>query len=367
MMKTFKYFSFVWLLLATTTLFVACGDDDDPQDQPVTPIDNNSTGGNSPDSDTGNTNMEDAVVTGGVADLSSFSVTIYGYVNNDDPQALLGMGIVYGTESDATKLVATGTKVTATSFDPGTNNRRFSVRITDLIPNTTYYYYAFAGQKTANDILSFTTPDICPDKNHPHMIDLGLPSCTKWACCNVGASVPEKYGDYFAWGETEGYNSGKTTFDWSTYKWCNGSSTTMTKYCTNSSYGTVDNKKELDLADDAAYVNWGPEWRMPTRTQFEELINSNYTTTTWTTRNGVSGRLITSKSNGNSIFLPAAGCRDVSSLDYVGSGGYYWSRTLYESYPDGAWCLHFGSGGIYAGGGDFRYYGRSVRPVRASE
>lgn len=197
-------------------------------------------------------------------------------------------------------------------------------------------------------------------------VDLGLPSGTLWATCNIGASAPENYGDYFAWGETKGYNSGKTTFNWSTYKWCKGSSTTMTKYCTNRSYGTVDNKKELDLADDAAYVNWGPEWRMPTRTQFEELINSNYTTTTWTTRNGVSGRLITSKSNGNSIFLPAAGYRGGSSLIYVGSYGRYWSRTLYESYPDDAWDLGFNSSGIYTVNVG-RYSGQSVRPVRASE
>ena len=197
-------------------------------------------------------------------------------------------------------------------------------------------------------------------------VDLGLPSGTLWATCNIGASAPEEYGDYFAWGETKGYDSGKTTFNWSTYKWCKGSSTTMTKYCTNSSYGTVDNKKELDLADDAAYVNWGPEWRMPTRTQFEELINSNYTTTTWTTRNGVSGRLITSKSNGNSIFLPAAGYRHDSSLSYVGSHGGCWSRTLDESNQGSAWILGFSSSRIYAGG-NRRFLGQSVRPVRASE
>ncbi len=196
-------------------------------------------------------------------------------------------------------------------------------------------------------------------------VDLGLPSRTLWATCNIGANSPEDYGDYFAWGETEA----KSTYDWSTYKWCKGSYTTMTKYCTNSDYGYngfKDDKAELDLEDDAAYVNWGPEWRMPSKAQFDELINSNYTTTTWTTQNGVYGRLITSKSNGNSIFLPAAGYRYNDYFNDAGSSGGYWSRTLYENGPDYEWRLYFGSYSITTG-----YYGRyrglSVRPVRASE
>ena len=200
-------------------------------------------------------------------------------------------------------------------------------------------------------------------------VDLGLPSGTLWATCNIGASSPEDFGDYFAWGETTGYNDGKTTFDWSTYKWCEGSSSTMTKYCTDSSYGYngfTDDKTELDLEDDAAYVNWGPAWRMPSKEQFAELINSSYTTTTWTTQNGVYGRLITSKSNRNSIFLPAAGYRDNSSLYSADWFGDYWSRTLYESYPYSAGYLDFLSDDIYTGSYN-RCRGRSVRPVRLSE
>ena len=134
-------------------------------------------------------------------------------------------------------------------------------------------------------------------------VDLGLPSGTLWATCNVGASKPEEYGDYFAWGETEP----KTTYSWSTYKYCKGTETTMTKYCTSSYYGTVDNKTELEPSDDAATVNWGPDWQMPSYEQCKELTNGSYTTTTITTLNGVEGRMITSKSNGNSIFLPATG------------------------------------------------------------
>ena len=195
-------------------------------------------------------------------------------------------------------------------------------------------------------------------------VDLGLPSGTLWATCNVGASSPEDYGNYIAWGE----RSTKSTYDWSTYNWCNGSKTTMTKYCTKSSYGNngfTDNKKELDPEDDAASV-WGSAWRMPSQEQFEELINSSYTTTEWTTQNGVNGRLITSKSNGNSIFLPAAGYRSNSSLIYAGSGGAYWSRTLNESDPGYALDLGFDSSYI-SSYDSYRYYGRSVRPVRFSE
>lgn len=196
-------------------------------------------------------------------------------------------------------------------------------------------------------------------------VDLGLPSGTLWATCNIGAENPEDYGDYFAWGETEGYNSGKTTFNWSTYKWCEGSEYTMTKYCTKSSYGYngfTDDKTELDLEDDAAYVNWGPAWRMPSDEQCRELINSSYTTTEWTAQNGVNGRKITSKTNGNSIFLPAAGYRNNSSLNYGGSLGSYWSRTLYSDFPSNAWRPGFDSSNISTGGWE-RYNGRSVRPV----
>ena len=200
-------------------------------------------------------------------------------------------------------------------------------------------------------------------------VDLGLPSGTLWATYNIGATSPEDYGDYFAWGETEGYNDGKTYFGLETYKWCEGSSSTLTKYCTNSSYGYngfTDDKTELDLEDDAAYVNWGPDWCMPSDEQFRELINSSYTTIEWTAQNGVNGRKITSKTNGNSIFLPAAGYREDSSLNEGGWFGYYWSRTLISGNPRIAWDLLFGSSGINTYQ-QSRYVGRSVRPVRSQE
>lgn len=204
-----------------------------------------------------------------------------------------------------------------------------------------------------------------PDPSDHEWVDLGLPSGTLWAACNVGATKPEDYGDYFAWGETIGYNGGKTTFNWSTYKYCSGSANTIWKYCTESSYGTVDNKKELEPADDAATVNWGSDWQMPSLNQLNELNNSRYTTTEWTTINGVYGRKITSKSNLKSIFLPAAGYRDGTSLSSTGSNG-YWSRSLGAGNSGYGYYLRFGSGdvGTY---GSYRYYGRSVRPVQVQK
>ena len=185
-------------------------------------------------------------------------------------------------------------------------------------------------------------------------VDLGL--SVKWATCNVGATKPEEYGDYFAWGETQP----KSTYNWSTYKWCNGSNNTQTKYNTNSSYGTVDNKTQLELSDDAARANWGGSWRMPTDAELTELREN--CTWTCTTQNGVYGYKVTSKKSGytnKSIFLPAAGYRYNSDLDGAGSSGDYWSSSLNTGYPYSAYGLYFYSGNVRSG----RYYGQSVRPV----
>ena len=189
-----------------------------------------------------------------------------------------------------------------------------------------------------------------------YYVDLGLPSGLLWATMNVGASSPEDYGDYFAWGET----TTKGYYDWSTYKW--GSSSSLTKYNTKSRYGTVDNKTVLELSDDAASVNWGGSWRMPTKDEWTELKNSDNCTWTWTTQGGHNGYKVTSKSNGNSIFLPAAGCRD-SKLSYAGDYGYYWSSSLYAGLPYRAWGVNFRSGLADDWYDGDRYYGVSVRPV----
>ena len=192
-------------------------------------------------------------------------------------------------------------------------------------------------------------------------VDLGLPSGTKWATCNVGADSPEDYGDYFAWGET----TPKDTYDWSTYQYGDGSSSTLTKYCNNSGYGYegfTDDLTTLLPEDDAATANWGPDWRMPTKAEWQELLDN--TTVTWTTQNGVSGRLFTA-ANGNSLFLPAAGYRDNSSLYNAGSDGFYWSSSLDTDHPFHAGDFAFKSDGcnMY---GNTRFYGFAVRPVCSS-
>ncbi|MBO4416715.1 MAG: hypothetical protein J5801_01180 [Bacteroidales bacterium] len=207
----------------------------------------------------------------------------------------------------------------------------------------------------------------------PEAVDLGLPSGLKWASCNVGANAPEEYGDYFAWGDVEpNYTSqnpltwkdGKTGYDWVSYRFhTSGDSWTnvkFSKYNTISSYGPVDNKTVLDPEDDAAAVNWGGSWRMPTSADWTELRNE--CSWTWTTQNGVSGRLITGN-NGNSIFLPAAGTRGGVGLADVGSYGRYWTRSsLYTYHPHDAGYLGFHSNEVYWEYGN-RCNGFSVRPV----
>ena len=168
-------------------------------------------------------------------------------------------------------------------------------------------------------------------------VDLGL--SVKWANCNVGASTPEEYGDYFAWGEVHP----KKEYSYNTY-----------------TYGL--DPKTLPPHADAATVNWGGAWRMPTDAEWAELINN--CTCTWTTQNGVYGKNVTSKINGNSIFLPAAGIRYDSSLSSAGSYGYYWSSSLYTVDPGGAWIVYFDSGSVSRGCTyTYRYFELSVRPV----
>ena len=210
--------------------------------------------------------------------------------------------------------------------------------------------FAFQGVPEIPD-----TPVTPPAETQYEAVDLGLPSGIKWATCNVGATKPEEYGGYYAWGETEE----KENYDWSTYKWCNGSGNTMTKYCIDSSYGTVDNKTTLDLEDDVANVKWGGSWRMPTQAELDELRNN--CTWTWTALNGVNGYTVTGP-NGNSIFLPAAGNRNGTNLFNSGSYGPYWSSSLIEGDSTSAYGLVFGSS-YYDWDYGYRFFGRNVRPV----
>ena len=194
-------------------------------------------------------------------------------------------------------------------------------------------------------------------------VDLGLPSGTLWATCNVGANTPEGYGDYFAWGET----TPKSVYNWDTYRYSNGGYEDedydyypyLTKYCNNSDYGYngfTDNLTILLPEDDAATANWGEGWRTPSPEQYYEL--SQNTRKAWTTQNGVNGLLFTAN-NGQTLFFPAAGTASSS----VGTSGRYWLNSLQN--PRDAWRFEFYLDD-YGTNGSNRYYGYSVRPVRST-
>ena len=213
------------------------------------------------------------------------------------------------------------------------------------------------------DSITFVGEDLIIEEEH-EWVDLGLPSGTLWATCNVGANSPEEYGDYFAWGETKP----KSNYDWSTYKYCMGEYNMLTKYCSNSSFGNnglTDNLTELEPADDAATANWGIGWQMPSNEQMEELCNN--TIIVWTTQEGTNGILLTSKNDSNSsIFIPAAGWHDDKSInDGKESSVHLWSRSLNLSNSVEA-CRCYFTGfdeNLYIDSAR-RYIGRSVRPVR---
>ena len=200
----------------------------------------------------------------------------------------------------------------------------------------------------------------CPDNNHPHMIDLGLPSGTKWACCNVGASTPDGYGGYYAWGETEK----KRLYTWKTYLHCDD-----TRYTCHNLGSSI-----CGTQYDVAHVNWGGGWRMPTHEEQVELIDNCNWKWIYSKGNykGVQGLLITGPSGG-SIFLPASGYRDnrFDSVDdddyycyYRGVNGYYWSGTQHPYNDTDALILFIPKSSRRAYWNfSNRFSGFSVRPV----
>ena len=245
---------------------------------------------------------------------------------------------------------ATDKSVTWTSIDESVATVDQSGIITAVGPgSTTIMVITVDGGYTASCSLNVL-------EKPEQAIDLGL--SVKWASINVGATYPDEYGDYFAWGETVQ----KASFTIWNYKWWrDGSEKRITKYCTDSSYwfgsSAVDNKTVLDPEDDAAHVNWGGKWRMPTYAEWKELLNN--CTCQWTDNYnglGIAGQVITAR-NGNSIFLPAAGSRDLY---------WYWSSSLSSSQVSAGF---FGFNSVDAIDADhsvkytMRYYGLSVRPV----
>lgn len=290
------------------------------------------------------------VTTSQVTDITKTTAMGGGTVIDDGSTTVTEYGICWSTSHNPTLSCGHA------SSDMGTGG--FSCSMTGLKANTTYYVRAYARDNigiTYGSEVSFIT------ENYDY-VDLGLPSGTLWATCNVGATVPEEYGDYFAWGETEP----KDEYNFANYLHCNGSynNTLFTKYCNNPEYGLngyTDYLNVLEPCDDAATINWGEDWHMPDYVDWLELYYS--TTNTWTTLNGVYGRLFTA-SNGNSLFLPASGLRIYGILEDEGEEGCYWSSLLDEYNTDSAKSVFLSSSGFYFGGAN-RCYGFSVRPVRS--
>lgn len=224
-----------------------------------------------------------------------------------------------------------------------------------------------SGQKVIIDISVTASGDAlaypsCPDGNHPHMIDLGLPSGVKWACCNIGADKPEKAGEYYAWGETSPQwyvHSGHYSMDSSG---TSGLWFSMTKYCIDSAQGTVDNKISLDLADDVVHKKLGGTKRMPSMDEMNELLSQCQLEKT--TVNGANVCKFTGP-NGNSIFLPVTGYWSYGELEYTGNTGEYWSRSLDLVFNHKARILYFSDYDESQESSSERYKCKQVRAVMA--
>lgn len=239
----------------------------------------------------------------------------------------------------------------------------FTVSMFGLEQNTTYHIRAYATNSVGTgygEDKEFITNSSGGFGSHEY-VDLGLPSGTLWATCNVGAESSEEYGEYFAWGEIQPKNN----YDWNTYQYCNGTYRSLTKYCNDSYYGNngfTDNLTVLLPVDDAATEYWGDGWRIPTYDDWVELCQ--FTTDTWVTQNGVTGRVFTAM-NGNSIFLPATGFANGNEIQNTGWSGSYRSSSLGSRRPDGAWCFGFDTDEHEMHDYGARRDGVTIRPVRS--
>lgn len=272
----------------------------------------------------------------------------------------------------------TGSTITITVTDSNgatyTNTEKAWTRSAAFLANTTYKASrTLAGSGTGGEIEGgggLEEDDEAPNMHNGHeYVDLGLPSGLKWATCNIGATTPEGYGDYFAWGETEPYytagyaydnpcsnwKTGKTGYNWESYKWGNGENTLLNKY------NTIDNKTVLDPEDDAASQNWGGSWRMPNLTEFQELYN--FCTLEEIILDSYNAIKATGP-NGNWIIFPYAGWRGNRYLNYEYSSGGYWSSSV--SYLKSYACFmsfDFPASDSSPNTEHLRCYGFSVRPV----
>lgn len=308
--------------------------------------------------------------TGEVTELGAISAQVSGIADlGDDPitytSPIYRIGVEYSlneTFNPNYRVQVDGSKVI---------DKSFSAKLAALLPNTKYYYrtYITVSSGGVKDYFgqtkSFVTGEMTPQDS---CVDLGLPSKTLWATMNIGAETSIDYGDLFAWGETA---PRQAPFDWHTYTLCDGFDDRkhlpiLTKYCLNNEYGTVDGKSTLDKEDDAAFVIWGAEWRMPTTAQIYELRQN--CTWVWTSIHDTNGWLVTSNINGNALFFPAAGKSEIhQNVNYRNGGnvsGFYWSRDLEKEYSGCAHTLYLYQGRAVLTGEDYRCYGLSIRPVR---
>ena len=303
-----------------------------------------------------------ASVSAAASDIQYHSAKISGSLDVQSEDSFSKSAEVYYSSSEKTLagLKSNGTKKTLTLGEDGSYSETLSL----LSPSTSYNFIVVAKVddvefvSTIGNFLTLTPPT-------PTLVDLGL--SVKWASFNLGASKPTEYGCLYQWAGTTDVSDKGIYLDESNCPYHTGSyeKSGWTKYNTNSSCGTVDNKTVLEAMDDAATVALGGSWRMPTREEWSELMNTENCSWTWTTIDGVNGYKVQSKKSGytdNWIFLPAAGFRDGVNLFEVGSGGYYWSSSLCTGLPYSAYYMFFDSS--YVGWFNYlRYCGRSVRPV----
>lgn len=239
-----------------------------------------------------------------------------------------------------------------------------------LRPGTTYYYRAYV--KVDTDV--YYGSEVCYATTLPagqenvtvdghEFADLGLPSGLLWATCNVGAESATEGGDCFAWGET----AGKSAYTWESTKWSAGGYDALTKYCADAAYGSggfADGLNVLDASDDAATAAWGADCRMPTQEECAELAeNCEWEWVASYAGSSASGYKVTSKKNGNYIFLPAAGFGSGEGVYGEGKYGFYWTSSLCADHSFGAYCLSLQDTAALP---DFYFYrcvGLSVRPV----
>lgn len=341
-MKKTRTLNVFTALLLMLVFAISCNKPDEPNN-----------GGNN-----GNNGSDVRVTTYSPQEITATTVKCGGDVIAAQGLSLTELGVCWGKEQNPT--------ADQTHLSTSVWNEPFVCTITDLEPDTKYYYRAYALRGLVyyyGEEKSFTTLE------GYDYVDLGLPSGTLWATCNIGAVACEDRGDVFAWAETQPREYPNIS-GWSNYKYCEGDYNKLTKYCAYYEFGYngfTDNLTELEAIDDAASINWGDGWYIPTKAQWEELIES--TTNEWTTLNGVNGRLFTS-SNGNSLFLPGLGIQIDGEKCRDSYPGFYWSSTLFtdNNYQSSwnAWEFLFNSDSFMMTKSSRDYVAR-IRPVRSNE